>query len=110
MSTTAYGQFLASHCSGGHRASRTLVLWDGVPANDPFGGWIYWTRFSPEDLDRIEVVRGASTSVFGDRAIGGSIQLFTRPPEAWRLYGAYEGGNKNTHQITGGFSHLGKRW
>ena len=95
---------------GSSGASRTLVLWDGVPANDPFGGWIYWTRFSPEDLDRIEVVRGASTSVFGDRAIGGSIQLFTRPPEAWRLYGAYEGGNKNTHQITGGFSHLGKRW
>lgn len=95
---------------GSSGASRTLVLWDGVPANDPFGGWVYWTRFSPEDVDRIEVVRGASTSVFGDRAIGGSIQLFSRPAEPWRLFGAYEGGNKNTHQITGGFSHLRPRW
>jgi len=95
---------------GSSGASRTLVLWDGIPANDPFGGWVYWTRFSPEDLDRIEVVRGASTSVFGDRAIGGSIQLFGRPPEPWRIHGSYEGGNKNTHQITGGFSHLRPRW
>ena len=95
---------------GSSGASRTLVLWDGIPANDPFGGWVYWTRFSPEDLDRIEVVRGASTSVFGDRAIGGSIQLFGRPAEPWRIHGSYEGGNKNTHQVTGGFSHLGSRW
>jgi len=95
---------------GSSGASRTLVLWDGIPANDPFGGWVYWTRFSPEDIDRIEVVRGASTSVFGDRAIGGSIQLFSRPAEPWRVHGAYEGGNKNTHQLTGGFSHLRPRW
>ncbi len=95
---------------GSSGASRTLVLWDGIPANDPFGGWVYWTRFSPEDIDRVEVVRGASTSVFGDRAIGGSIQLFSRPAEPWRLHGAYEGGNKNTHQLTAGFSHLRPRW
>ena len=95
---------------GSSGASRTLVLWDGVPANDPFGGWVYWTRFSPEDIDRIEVVRGASTSVFGDRAIGGSIHLFSRPAEPWRVHGAYEGGNKNTHQLSGGFSHLRPRW
>jgi len=95
---------------GSSGASRTLVLWDGVPANDPFGGWVYWTRFSPEELDRVEVVRGASTSVFGDRAIGGSIQLFSRPAEPWRLHGAYEGGSQNTHQLSGGFSHLRPRW
>ncbi len=95
---------------GSSGASRTLVLWDGIPANDPFGGWVYWTRFSPEDIDRVEVVRGASTSVFGDRAIGGSIQLFSRPAEPWRVHAAYEGGNKNTHQLSGGFSHLRPRW
>lgn len=95
---------------GSSGASRTLVLWDGIPVNDPFGGWVYWTRFSPEDLERIEVVRGASTSVFGDRALGGSIQLSARQPEPWRVFGAYEGGNKNTHQVTGGLSHLTPRW
>jgi outer membrane receptor protein involved in Fe transport len=95
---------------GSSGASRTLVLWDGIPANDPFGGWVYWSRFSPEDLERIEVARGASTSVFGDRAIGGSIQLFSRPAEPWRAHGSYEGGNLNTHQVGGGFSHLRPRW
>ena len=29
---------------GSTGASRTLVLWDGVPLNDPYGGWVYWTR------------------------------------------------------------------
>jgi len=95
---------------GSSGASRTLVLWDGIPANDPFGGWVYWTRFSPEDLERVEVVRGASTSVFGDRAIGGSIALFSRPAEPWRVHGSYEGGNNNTHQVSGGMSHLRPRW
>lgn len=95
---------------GSSGASRTLVLWDGIPVNDPFGGWVYWTRFSPEELDRIEVARGASTSVFGDRAIGGSIHLFSRPAEPWRVHGSYEGGNRNTHQVSAGFSHLRPRW
>lgn len=62
---------------GSSGASRSLVLWDGIPLNSPFGGWIYWTRVSPEQLDRVEVSRGASTSVFGDKAMGGSIGLFT---------------------------------
>src|SRR5687767_12835844 len=38
---------------GSTGASRTLVLWDAIPLNDPFGGWVYWTRVSPEDLERV---------------------------------------------------------
>jgi outer membrane receptor for ferrienterochelin and colicin len=64
---------------GSSGASRTLVLWDGIPANDPFGGWVYWTRFIPEEMSRVEISRGAATSVFGDRAMSGAIGLFTRP-------------------------------
>src|SRR5205814_2367322 len=51
---------------GSSGASRTLVLWDGIPINDPFGGWVYWTRIDPSYIDRVEIDRGASTSVFGD--------------------------------------------
>ena len=91
---------------GSSGASRTLVLWDGIPLNDPFGGWVYWTRVDPEELERVEVVRGASTSLFGDRAMGGSLSLFSKAATPWRLHGAYEGGNRNTHQVTGGFAHL----
>ena len=35
---------------GSSGASRTLVLWDGIPANDPFGGWVYWTQFVPDEI------------------------------------------------------------
>jgi outer membrane cobalamin receptor len=91
---------------GSTGASRTLVLWDGIPINDPFGGWIYWTRISPEEVDRIEMSRGASTSVFGDRALGGAIALFGREPAASRIGASYEGGNKSSHQVGANASHL----
>ena len=83
---------------GSTGASRTLVLWDGVPLNDPFGGWVYWTRVAPESVNQIEVSRGASTSVFGDRAMSGSIALFSKPIDARHYYGAIEGGNRS--QVT----------
>ena len=43
--------------------SRSLVLIDGMPFNDPFGGWVYWTRMPLESVDRIEVIDGASSSI-----------------------------------------------
>lgn len=90
-------------------ASRTLVRWDGVPVNDPFGGWVQWNRFDPEDIGRIEIVRGASTSAFGDRAMGGAISLFTDEPSRSRLRGAYEAGNRETHSISTAATRLGRR-
>ena len=50
---------------GSSAASRTLVLIDGLPANDPFGGWVYWSRFNPDAIETVEVSRGASTSAYG---------------------------------------------
>jgi outer membrane receptor for ferrienterochelin and colicin len=38
---------------GSSGASRTLLLWDGIPVNSPFGGWVYWTRLAPDDMERI---------------------------------------------------------
>ncbi len=60
--------------------SRTLVLLDGLPLNDPFGGWIYWGRVGREGLDRIEVVRGGGSSLWGNAALGGVIHLVTSSP------------------------------
>ena len=95
---------------GSSGASRSLVLWDGIPVNDPFGSWVYWTRIAPDELQRVELSRGAATSLFGDRAMSGAISLFSRPAERFHVVGAYEGGNKNTHSLTGGFSHLWDRF
>ena len=86
---------------GSTGASRTLVLWDGIPLNDPFGGWVYWTRVAPEDLGVVEVSRGASTSVFGNLAMGGVISLTSRPESPTRADLAFEGGAEGTTEARG---------
>ncbi|MDR3718499.1 MAG: TonB-dependent receptor [Bryobacteraceae bacterium] len=95
---------------GSTGASRTLVLWDGIPLNSPFGGWVYWTRIVPDELDRVEVSESASTSVFGDRAMGGSIALFGRDAAAHAGAGhlgfAYEAGTRGTNDIEASGSYL----
>jgi outer membrane receptor protein involved in Fe transport len=60
--------------------SRTLVLLDGVPFNDPFGGWVFWSRVPIESAERIEVVDGSSSSLYGNYAMGGLINIVTGPP------------------------------
>ncbi|HUG81120.1 MAG TPA: TonB-dependent receptor [Bryobacterales bacterium] len=91
---------------GSSAASRTLVLFDGLPANDPFGGWVYWSRFNPDYIESIEISRGASTSVFGDRAMGGAILLRTPTPEARHVTGAFEAGSAGIADARGGFTDL----
>ncbi|MFN7993734.1 MAG: TonB-dependent receptor [Bryobacteraceae bacterium] len=95
---------------GSSGASRTLLLWDGIPANDPFGGWVYWDRFSPLEIQDVEISRGASTSIFGDRALGGAIGVFSKPPEHDRLDASFQGGNDNTFDATLGYSTLLGNW
>ena len=95
---------------GSSGASRTLMLWDGVPANDPFGGWVYWSRFVPDEIDRVEVSRGASTAVFGNLAMSGAIAAFSRPPERNHLLADYEIGNDGTQDISLGASQLWSHW
>ena len=66
-------------------ASRTLVLWDGIPLNDPFGNWVYWNRLPTLFLDRVEVARGAASPLYGSSALGGTVQLLSRRAEPGQL-------------------------
>jgi outer membrane cobalamin receptor len=91
---------------GSTGASRSLVLWDGIPLNSPFGGWVYWTLIPPADLDRIEISESAATSLFGDRAMGGAIAMFSPEPQPHHLSFAYEGGNHGTHEIDAAGSYI----
>ncbi|HVT72223.1 MAG TPA: TonB-dependent receptor [Lacunisphaera sp.] len=61
-------------------ASRSLVLLDGVPLNDPFGGWVNWSMVPRESLARVELVRGGGATAWGNAALGGIVQLFTESP------------------------------
>lgn len=60
--------------------SRTLVLLDGIPFNDPFGGWVYWSRVPLASVDRVEITEGASSSLYGNIAMGGVINIITSRP------------------------------
>ncbi|HNY04116.1 MAG TPA: TonB-dependent receptor, partial [Bacteroidales bacterium] len=61
---------------------RTLVLMDGVPLNKADGGGINWNRVIPDFLDRVEVSKGPTSSVYGSNAMGGVINLITSRPSA----------------------------
>lgn len=59
-------------------ASRSLILFDGIPVNDAFGGWIYWSRVPNVAVERIEVLRGGSSSLYGSDALGGTVNVIPR--------------------------------
>jgi outer membrane receptor protein involved in Fe transport len=80
----------------GSGASRTLVLADGVPLNDPFGSWVYWNRIPFAAVDRVEVVRGATGDLYGAGSLGGVVQLLTLQPSRTRLRATVDGGSHDT--------------
>jgi outer membrane receptor protein involved in Fe transport len=67
---------------GASGASRALVLDDGVPLNDPFGGWIYWGRIPAVALQRAEIVRGGASDLYGSGAMSGVVQFIRRTDDA----------------------------
>jgi outer membrane receptor protein involved in Fe transport len=81
---------------GASGASRALVLDDGIPLNDPFGGWIYWGRVARASLDRIEVVRGGGSELYGSAAMGGVVQFIRRPTSSDALVVDAGGGSERT--------------
>jgi outer membrane cobalamin receptor len=66
---------------GGTASSRALVLEDGLPLVDAFGGWVYWDRVPREELSSVEVFRGGASNLYGSDALGGVVQFLTRQPE-----------------------------
>lgn len=60
---------------GGNASSRALLVLDGVPQSDPFGGWVTWPAFDPARLGRIRVTRGGGSGVYGPGALAGTIEL-----------------------------------
>ena len=63
---------------GASGASRALVLDDGIPLNDAFGGWVYWGRVPRAAIDRLEILRGGASDLYGSGAMGGVVQFIRR--------------------------------
>ncbi|HEX8925988.1 MAG TPA: TonB-dependent receptor, partial [Terriglobales bacterium] len=83
INPTAEGVSLRGVGSSG--ASRALVLLDGVPISDPFGGWIYWDQIPELAVSSVEVLRGGASGLYGSDAMGGVVNILSRPPEHFGL-------------------------
>lgn len=62
---------------GPNGASRTLVLFDGIPLNDPFAGWVPWSRVPKIGLQQAVVTAGGGAGLFGNAALAGTINFLT---------------------------------
>ena len=65
---------------GSTSASRTLVTQDDVPLNDAVGGWIHWEEMPELAIERIEVLRGGASDLYGSSAIGGVLNVVPARP------------------------------
>jgi len=78
--------------------ARTLVLIDGVPANDAFYGTVQWNLVPMSSIDSVEFIRGGVSSLWGNFGMGGVINIKTKTPansqqEVSASYGAFGTGN-----------------
>jgi len=64
----------------GNQPGRTLVLLDGCPMNKADTGSVNWNRISLNDVQRVEIVRGPTSALYGSSAMGGVINIVTKKP------------------------------
>ena len=77
---------------------RTLVLIDGLPANDAFYGTVQWNLVPMSSIESVEFVRGGVSSLYGNYGMGGVININTKTPknssqEVSASYGSFGTGN-----------------
>ena len=61
--------------AGASAAARTLILRDGIPQNDPFGGWVSWSRYAPGALNSARIIPSAQAAVWGNQSPAGVVHL-----------------------------------
>lgn len=89
----------------GSNQARTLVLIDGQPVNDSYTGQVNWTTIPIEEVERVEVVRGSFSSLYGGNAMGGVINVLTRPVTGRQAEGYGQYGNQATARYGGRIAH-----
>jgi iron complex outermembrane receptor protein len=63
---------------GLNSSARTLVMLDGVPLNKADGGGVNWNRINTESVERIEVIKGPGSAMYGGNAMGGVINVISK--------------------------------
>ena len=86
----------------GGKSTHTLVMIDGFPVNSPSSGEFDISALPVNGFERVEIVRGAQSALYGSNAMGGVVNFIPRKGEEGRQYGAgLSGGSFNTLQWSG---------
>jgi len=81
--------------------NRVLVLYNGVPLNKTSGGGINWYMIQPETVEKIEVLKGSNSALYGNNAMSGIINIVSKLPDE-----KFKG---NINILYGGYQTLGSR-
>ena len=84
---------------GGNASSRALLVLDGVPQADPFGGWVNWPAYDPAGLAEIRVIRGGGSVANGPGALAGTIEMASRSDAG--VSGEVTGGSRSSFEGRG---------
>jgi vitamin B12 transporter len=89
----------------GTNSNHTLVLWNGIELNDPNLGGFDWSTLALDGVERVEVVKGPYSALYGSSAVGGVVQLVTRSAEGPELDLRAEAGSNDLLRagVSGGF-------
>ncbi len=87
---------------GGNAASRALLVLDGVPQADPFGGWVAFPAYATDRIGRIRVSRGGGSGYYGAGALAGTVELESATPgEVAPLAGTIAYGSRDSVEAQG---------
>lgn len=95
---------------GSTAASRTLVIADGVPLNDAFGGWIHWNELPPDAIEGVTIATGGGSDLYGSSALGGVIDVLPTRARETRFTGGLTGGGLDTFEQHGRGDLAVGRW
>jgi outer membrane cobalamin receptor len=83
---------------GGNASSRALLLLDGVPQADPFGGWVAFPAYATDRIGRIRVTRGGGSGYRGPGALTGTIEIDSATPDQLSpLAGSFAYGSREAY-------------
>jgi len=99
-------QGISMRAVGANAAGRVAVTLDGVPLNDPFGGWIYWAALDPATIARARVRRGGGLGAAGQGALAGQIALESAAYDGDGLLRTDLNNRLNAHISYGSFDSL----
>ena len=88
----------------------TLILLDGQPLNDAYTGGLDWGSLSVGNIERIEVIRGAASALYGGNAMGGVVNIITKSPRKLELEasGGYGSNGTERYRFSAGNRFLDK--